>query len=190
VASLALLLALSGCVGTAVSAGGGCPGSGQLTATFAQQAAAQRCFLSNGGGSSGALTDTGNPTADPQWLSVSVTFGNNDLLTGKLCEYETGSTFPLTTGCIALAITWTTGIASDAGGQVQWAAYAGQPNLSLETDPTSPLPTGVLTLEQWPDSSGGPISVSLSDDAALTSLNNGQIPSFLIPLAGSATGAE
>lgn len=178
---LTVILAV-GCQGNVTAAGsGGCPGAGLLTAQFGQTAATQACFVSTGGGTSGALTDTGNPTGSPQWLSVSLEFGDNDLLTGKLCSYAAGDLFPLTTGCIAISATWQ--------GTNQWSGYAGQPNLSMEMDPTAPQPTGSLTIDEWPQASGGAISVTFSGDAALTSLDDGQAPSVLIPFSGSATGA-
>jgi hypothetical protein len=189
-ALLVVLAAAAGCVGTATSAGGGCPGSGLVTAQFAQTSATQNCFLSGGGGQSGTLQDTGNPTDSPQWLSIALQFGSNDLLTGTLCSYQSGATFPLTTGCIGISAKWTTSVAADAQGTVQWTAYAGQPNVAVEMEPLAPQPTGSLTLEQWPDAAGGPISVTFSSDATLTSLDTGQQPSILVPIAGTATGAS
>jgi len=109
--------------------------------------------------------------------------------TSAPCNWQVGASVPLTDGCFTMSA-----FKRDFGAALYttvWNAVAGGGTQSLMVNyPDAPLPTGSVTVTQWPSSAGQPAEIKFSSDAALTlppnlEANTG-MPPGLVPLSGSA----
>jgi hypothetical protein len=175
---------LGGCCPVYAPPGAGSCGyagsSGNVTVLFQGQTySTPICWQAAGEADGGGLLESDNIAFGQAPLGLSVLFFTNQEndTADPVCDWETGTTVPLSSNCLSLIATGTDTFIASAGYQAVSGAL---------------VPTGSLTVGAWPQATGQPLSISFSADAQLLytpALNAGEAgDAGLVPISGTASG--